>query len=74
MKPETIKAFIRTLPFLPDIKRFFDILEENYSAEIIIISDSNSIFIDELLDSGNLHGYIKKIFTNPASFDDVSLF
>ena len=49
-----------------------DTLEQKYSAEIIIISDSNSIFIHELLEAANLTRYIKKIFTNPALFDEVS--
>ena len=49
-----------------------DKLEKNHSAEIIIISDSNSIFIHELLEAANLTKYIKQTFTNPALFDQVS--
>ena len=61
---------MRTLPFSPEVTKMMDILEEE-SAEIIIISDSNSIFIDELLDAANLTKYIRKVFTNPAFFDEV---
>ena len=43
----------------------------NDSSEIIIISDSNSVFISELLDEANLTKYISKVFTNPAFFDEV---
>lgn len=44
---------------------------EKQSADIIIISDSNSVFISELLDRAGLHKCIKKVFTNPAHFDEA---
>ena len=56
---------------MSDVTRMMQTLEE-HSAEIIIISDSNSIFISELLEAANLTKYIKKVFTNPASFDEVT--
>lgn len=37
--------------------------------EIIIISDSNSVFIDFILDNSNLKHAVLKVFTNPAQFD-----
>ena len=56
---------------MSDVTKMMQTLEE-YSAEIIIISDSNSIFISELLEAANLAKYIKKVFTNPASFEEVT--
>lgn len=41
--------------------------------EIIIISDSNSLFISEWLCHTNLHSCVKKVFTNPASFEENGL-
>lgn len=38
--------------------------------EIIIISDSNSIFIDRWLRSRRLEHVVSRIFTNPARYDD----
>jgi len=70
VNPTQIKEFIRSLPFLSDITKLMKSLEQ-HSAEIIIISDSNSVFITELLDASNLTRYIKTIFTNPASFDEL---
>ena len=67
---DQIKTFIRSLPFTPDVANMMTILEKQ-SAEIIIISDSNSVFISELLDCAGLKKYIRKVFTNPAYFDEV---
>ena len=61
---------MRSLRFMSDVTKLMKCLE-NHSAEVIIISDSNSIFISELLDAANLTRYIKTVFTNPASFDEV---
>ena len=58
------------MPFTPDVAKMMTILEKQ-SAEIIIISDSNSVFISELLDRAGLNKYIKKVFTNPAYFEEV---
>lgn len=41
--------------------------------ETIIISDSNSVFINEWLQHKNLHECVKKVFTNPASFTETGL-
>lgn len=41
--------------------------------EIIIISDSNSVFIHEWLKHNNLLDCITQIYTNPASFDENGL-
>ncbi|XP_026465533.1 pyridoxal phosphate phosphatase PHOSPHO2-like [Ctenocephalides felis] len=37
--------------------------------DIIIISDSNHIFIENWLDAHKLDKFVKKIFTNPAFYD-----
>ena len=55
---------------MADVTKMMQSLEKS-SAEIIIISDSNSIFISELLKAANLTKYVKKVFTNPASFNEV---
>ena len=56
---------------MSDVTKMMQSLEE-HSAEVIIISDSNSIFISELLKAADLTKYVKKVFTNPASFDQVT--
>ncbi|XP_013402729.1 pyridoxal phosphate phosphatase PHOSPHO2 [Lingula anatina] len=37
--------------------------------EVIIISDSNSIFIDTILEASDLKQYVDEVYTNPAEFD-----
>jgi pyridoxal phosphate phosphatase PHOSPHO2 len=37
--------------------------------EMIIISDANSIFIDEILKGNGIDGIFSKVYTNPAFFD-----
>jgi len=55
---------------MSNITKMMNFLEQ-HSAEIIIISDSNSIFISELLEASNLSRYVKKVFTNPAAFNEL---
>ena len=43
----------------------------NEGAEMIIISDANSVFIAELLAAADITKHFKKVFTNPAEFDEV---
>ena len=70
MTADQIKTFIRSLSFTPDVAKMMSTLDKQ-SAEIIIISDSNSVFISELLDCAGLNKDIKKVFTNPAYFNEV---
>jgi 2-hydroxy-3-keto-5-methylthiopentenyl-1-phosphate phosphatase len=41
--------------------------DQNY--ETIIISDSNSVFIDMILENAQLTKMVTKVFTNPAYFN-----
>lgn len=45
-------------------------LKDNLNYDIIIISDSNSYFIDSWLEASGLKNYILRTFTNPARFED----
>lgn len=62
---------IRTIKETPGMTECFKKLSEN-QFEIIIISDSNSVFIDTW-NQGRLSEYISKVFTNPARFDENEL-
>lgn len=48
-------------------------LKQNLGYDVIVISDSNSYFIDAWLKENNMIDYILKVFTNPAQFLDDSL-
>lgn len=69
---ETISAAMHNLiptEKMPELLRW--LREEGH--EIIIISDSNFVFIDEWLRYNNLLDCVKRVFTNPASFDENGL-
>jgi len=63
---EEIRQFIRTLEFTSGAAEMLRALKEDMDADVIIISDSNTLFIDELLDASGLAKYIDKVFTHPT--------
>jgi len=67
---EAIKKHMRQLEFTEGVADMLKVLKDELQAEIIIISDSNTLFISELLDEADLSGYVKEVFTHPAHFDD----
>ncbi|XP_068141468.1 pyridoxal phosphate phosphatase PHOSPHO2 [Drosophila tropicalis] len=67
-----IRDTIRGIPEVPGFVRLIKHLNKKLHFDLIIISDSNSVFIDEWLVSHNLADCIKAVFTNPAHFDETS--
>ena len=43
-------------------------LKNEYQADLIIISDANSIYIKESLENAGIHEAFSEIYTNPAEF------
>ncbi|XP_012235576.1 pyridoxal phosphate phosphatase PHOSPHO2 [Linepithema humile] len=66
---QQIENAIVNIPPVPGMEMLLNSLRDN-GHEIIIISDSNSIFIDCWLKSKNLEHVVSRIFTNPARYDD----
>ncbi|CAH1789510.1 unnamed protein product [Owenia fusiformis] len=56
------------LEFTSGMKELLEYLSEKED-EVIIISDSNSFFIDCILKESGMLPHITKVFTNPAKFD-----
>nr|CAD7586340.1 unnamed protein product [Timema genevievae] len=68
MPQEAENACIESIPSVPgleDVLRFL----ENSGAEVIFISDANSVFIQDWLDAHKLSHTVRRIFTNPAHYD-----
>lgn len=65
---QQIENAIVNIPSVPGMEVLLNSLYDN-GHEIIIISDSNSIFIDCWLKSKNLKHVVSRIFTNPARYD-----
>lgn len=64
---DDIYEAIQNIPECPGMIQCIKKLKEN-AFETIIISDSNSVFIDTW-NKGKISDYISTIFTNPARFD-----
>lgn len=71
----TSKEIKNVIGSIKPVAGFPLLLEKLHSrgAEIIIISDSNSFFINHWLEHQKLDHTIKQVFTNPASFDETGL-
>lgn len=69
---ENYKSLLIKMPFVRGMEELFRKLGDYHKDkfEIIIISDSNTVFIEEILKFHNLYECVSKIYTNPAWFDD----
>ena len=68
-----ILALMSTLEFTDGMETLLKKAVEDLSATIIIVSDSNSIFIQHILEVKNLSDLVDKVFTNPAWWDNGKL-
>lgn len=69
---QMILKLIGDIPAITDMDKLISLLH-NHNFDIIIISNSNSIFVENWLHFKSLKHVIKKVFTNPAWFDNTGL-
>ena len=69
VKVNDIHELMQSMLLVDGMSDLFHFCKDN-NYDIIIISDSNSLFIDLILRQYELSGLVDKVFTNPASFDD----
>jgi len=67
--PDDMLRCMREIDFINGMKGLFHFLNDN-NFDIIIISDSNSVFIDCILTSAGVAPLVQKVYTNPAKFDE----
>ncbi|XP_040827622.1 pyridoxal phosphate phosphatase PHOSPHO2 isoform X2 [Ochotona curzoniae] len=68
---EEMKRAVTSIPFTPGMVELFSFIRKNKDKfDCIIISDSNSIFIDWVLEAARFHDVFDRVFTNPAGFDN----
>jgi pyridoxal phosphate phosphatase PHOSPHO2 len=62
---------LSSMPFVPGFNEMLKILGGRYRdcVEMIIVSDSNTVFIDHILKSHGLRDLFSSVITNPAHFD-----
>ncbi|XP_050302648.1 pyridoxal phosphate phosphatase PHOSPHO2-like [Anthonomus grandis grandis] len=65
-----IAMLIKKLPEVEGIKSLITELHDNMDYDVIVISDSNTFFIDMWLKANQLSGKVLKVFSNPAEFDE----
>lgn len=64
-----IEDIIIDIPAVAGMEKLLTSLHAN-GHEIVIISDSNSVFIDSWLRNRQLEHVVSRVFTNPARYDD----
>ncbi|XP_046568392.1 pyridoxal phosphate phosphatase PHOSPHO2-like [Haliotis rubra] len=73
VKPDNFKECLSSIPLTLGMEELFAFIKESDKFETVIISDSNSIFIDTILEKFGLKDTVTQVFTNPAMFDQNGL-
>ncbi|CAG9768610.1 unnamed protein product [Ceutorhynchus assimilis] len=68
-----ISKLIENISEVSGVKNLIIELHDNMDYDVIIISDSNTYFIEHWLQQNNLSSKILKVFSNPAEFDQNGL-
>ncbi|XP_028401483.1 pyridoxal phosphate phosphatase PHOSPHO2-like [Dendronephthya gigantea] len=63
---------LQSLPFTEGMKELLGYIT-CHDIECVIISDSNSFFIEYLLEFGNITQSVREVYTNPAKWSDSQL-
>ncbi|XP_008294447.1 pyridoxal phosphate phosphatase PHOSPHO2 [Stegastes partitus] len=71
VSPDRVRSVMETIPFTPGMTDVLTFISENKSLiDCIVISDSNTMFIDWILHVAGLQTAIDQVFTNPAKFNE----
>eukprot|EP00088_Acartia_fossae_P018320 TRINITY_DN20585_c0_g1_i2.p1 TRINITY_DN20585_c0_g1~~TRINITY_DN20585_c0_g1_i2.p1 ORF type:complete len:274 (+),score=36.21 TRINITY_DN20585_c0_g1_i2:67-822(+) len=70
VKKENILTLMESLEFTPGMVDLLRKSVEEHNAKIIIISDSNSVFINHILETHNLQHLVDVVYTNPATWKE----
>jgi pyridoxal phosphate phosphatase PHOSPHO2 len=65
--PDQITAAIRSIPFNPAMEQALGLARQNGS--VLIISDANTVYIDEIAREKGFHNHVSAVITNPGVFD-----
>jgi pyridoxal phosphate phosphatase PHOSPHO2 len=67
---EQIRAAVQSIPYTPGMDSLLNSLHKRGNCEVIIISDSNSVFISDWLEGASASHIVHRTFTNPAWYDE----
>lgn len=70
VRPDAVRELMRTIPFTDGMIELLTFICQNKSdMDCIIVSDSNTLFIDWILEAGGVASAVDSVFSNPASVD-----
>ncbi|KAM4603051.1 pyridoxal phosphate phosphatase PHOSPHO2 [Polymixia lowei] len=70
VNPDTVRNVMETIPFTDGMTELLTFISEHKSAvDCIVISDSNTMFIDWILRAAGLQSAVDRVFTNPAKIN-----
>ncbi|XP_044053229.1 pyridoxal phosphate phosphatase PHOSPHO2 [Siniperca chuatsi] len=72
VSPDRVRSVMETIPFTAGMTDLLAFISEHKSTiDCIVISDSNTMFIDWILHSSGLQAAVDRVFTNPAKFNQL---
>ncbi|KFR10275.1 Pyridoxal phosphate phosphatase PHOSPHO2 [Opisthocomus hoazin] len=72
VKEDEMKRTMTTIPFTAGMVDLLGFIGENKELfDCIIVSDSNTVFIDWILKAADCHEVFDEVFTNPAAFSSA---
>ncbi|XP_060924430.1 pyridoxal phosphate phosphatase PHOSPHO2 isoform X2 [Limanda limanda] len=72
VSPDTVRSVMETIPFTDGMTDLLTFISQNKSTiDCIVISDSNTMFIECILQAAGLHVAVDQVFTNPAKFNEL---
>ncbi|XP_033843823.1 pyridoxal phosphate phosphatase PHOSPHO2 [Periophthalmus magnuspinnatus] len=69
--PDQIRSVLETIPFTDGMKELLTYISQHKnSIDCIVISDSNTLFIEWILQASGLQSAVDHVFTNPADINE----
>ncbi|XP_007539362.1 pyridoxal phosphate phosphatase PHOSPHO2 [Erinaceus europaeus] len=70
VREDEMRRTVTSMPLTPGMVELLTFIRKKKDTfDCIIISDSNSVFINWVLEASEFHDVFDKVFTNPAAFD-----
>lgn len=71
VSPDRVRSEMETIPFTAGMTDLLTFISDNKSSiDCIVISDSNTMFIDWILCASGFQDAVDQVFTNPAEFNE----
>ncbi|KAM9366230.1 pyridoxal phosphate phosphatase PHOSPHO2 [Symphorus nematophorus] len=72
VSPDRVRSVMETIPFTAGMTDLLTFISEHKSTiDCIVISDSNTMFIEWILSASGLQAAVDQVFTNPAKINEL---